>query len=570
MPMRWPDHLSYILVFIVCAYLFVGGLYALYTPAWQAPDEPAHYNYVRYLAENGRFPVLHYGDYPHAYLEQIKSAKFPPDMSVEPIRYEFWQPPLYYVLATPIYRLFDAALLPLRLLSLALGAGVLVTAYAIVLAVRPGDTALALGTVAFVAFVPMHLTMMASVNNDALAELLLAVVMLRLIQWTRESPGQRGHPSSRFSFLTVTGLLLGLGLVTKATVYVALPLALIALVLSERRPARLAWQALALFGPALVLAFPWYVRNVAVYGWPDLLGTRHHAVVVVGQLRTADYLADVGWAAYLKNFLTDSFHSFWGQFGWMAVPMDRRVYLALGLLSALAVVGWVLVLWRGRKVGRLGNWEIGTLGDRGIGTLRGGEMRGQEYTAQSSQPSNLPVYQSPNLPTSQPPNLPTPQPPKLPTPQTPNLPTYQSTHLPPFHPSTPALLAGLWLILTILMYLYYNLSLVQFQGRYLFPALVPIGLLATLGLREILSRRWLWVGVSLCGAVAVVIGVSSALGGGLDKWGLLIAGGSTIVLGMRRWLPARVDGWVLATPLAGLAILSVYSLFAFIVPYLSL
>ncbi len=495
--MRWPDHLSYILVFIICAYLFVGGLYALYTPAWQAPDEPAHYNYVRYLAENGRFPVLHYGDYPHAYLEQIKSAKFPPDMSVEPIRYEFWQPPLYYVLATPIYRLFDGALLPLRLLSLALGAGVLVTAYAIVLAVRPGDTALALGTVAFVAFVPMHLAMMASVNNDALAELLLAVVMLRLIQGTRESPGKGGRASSSFSFLIVTGLLLGLGLVTKATVYVALPLALVALLLSERRPARLAWQALALFGPALALAFPWYVRNVAVYGWPDLLGTRNHAAVVVGQLRTADYLADVGWAAYLKNFLTDSFHSFWGQFGWMAVPMDGWLYLALGLLSALAVVGCALAL-----------------------------------------------FQSTHLPTS------------------------QSTNFPTLHPSTPVLLVGLWLIFTILMYLYYNLSLVQFQGRYLFPALVPIGLLATLGLREILSRRWTRVGMSLCGAAAAVIGISSALGRGLDKWDLLIAGGATIGLGMRRWLPIRLGHWVLAAPMAGLAILSVYSLFAFIVPFL--
>jgi 4-amino-4-deoxy-L-arabinose transferase-like glycosyltransferase len=542
--MRWPDHLSYILVFIICAYLFVGGLYALYTPAWQAPDEPAHYNYVRYLAEDGRFPVLHSGDYPHAYLEQIKSAKFPPDMSVEPIRYEFWQPPLYYVLATPIYRLFDGALLPLRLLSLALGAGVLVTAYAIVLAVRPGDTALALGTVAFVAFVPMHLTMMASVNNDALAELLLAVVMLRLIQWTRESPGQGGHPSSRFSFLIVTGLLLGLGLVTKATVYVALPLALIALVLSERRPAKLAWQALALFGPALALAFPWYVRNVAVYGWPDLLGTRHHAAVVVGQLRTADYLAHVGWAAYLKNFLTDSFHSFWGQFGWMAVPMDRRIYLALGLLSALGVVGWVLVLWRGRKVGRLEGWKAGR--------LEGWKVGGIAPRIPADQSSNLPIFQSSNLPIFQPSNLP----------------IFQSSNLPIFQPSTPALLAGLWLIFTILIYLYYNISLVQFQGRYLFPALVPVGLLVTLGLREILSRRWLWVGVSLCGVVAVAIGVSSALGGGLDKWGLLIAGGSTIVLGMRRWLPARVDGWVLAIPLAGLAVLSVYSLFAFIVPFL--
>jgi hypothetical protein len=120
----------------------------------------------------------------------------------------------------------------------------------------------------------------------------------------------------------------------------------------------------------------------------------------------------------------------------------------------------------------------------------------------------------------------------------------------------------------VLMYLYYNVSLVQFQGRYLFPALVPIGLLATLGLCKVLSRRWAWVGASVCGVAAVAIGVGSALGGNLDKWGLLIAGGVTMGLVALRWLRGRLDGWVPIAPFAGLVALSVYSLFAFIVPYL--
>jgi ATP-dependent Lon protease len=46
-----------------------------------------------------------------------------------------------------------------------------------------------------------------------------------------------------------------------------------------------------------------------------------------------DYLAEAGRRAYLKNFITTTFHSFWGQFGWMAVPMSERVYLALTLLT---------------------------------------------------------------------------------------------------------------------------------------------------------------------------------------------------------------------------------------------
>ena len=465
---------------IVAVYLLIGALYAANTPAWQAPDEPAHYNYVRFVAENGRFPVLHYGDYPHGYLEHIKAARFPPDMSLEPLRYEFWQPPLYYLLAAPVYRLFDGALIPLRLLSLLLGAGVVVMAYAVALAMRPGDAGLALGTSAFVAFVPMHLTVMASVNNDSLAELLLAGVMLLLIRWTRRPAGQGG----RLAYLAVTGLLLGLALVTKATVYLAIPLALSALALAERRPAALARQGLALFAPALALAIPWYLRNVAVYGWPDLLGMRRHDAVVVGQLRTADYLASAGWATYLKDLLVTSFHSFWGQFGWMAVPMDGRIYLALGLLSALMAVG--VLSW---KVGRLEDWKIGGL-------------------------------------------------------------------------------VALWLLFTVLIYLYYNLWLVQFQGRYLFPALIPIGWLGTLGLREILSRRRAWLGAAVCAAVGVVIGLASLVAGDLDTPGVLLAGGAALALVARRWLPARLDGWLPAIPLAGLAGLAVYSLFVFIVPYL--
>lgn len=506
--MRFFDRLPpcLLLALIIPAYLLTGVLYAMGTPAWQAPDEPAHYNYVRYLAENSQFPVLRHGDYPHAYLEQIKSARFPPDMPVEPIRYEFWQPPLYYMLATPVFRLFDGALLPLRLLSVALGAGVVVVAYAIALAARPGDTALALGTSAFVAFVPMHLTMMASVNNDSLAELLLVLVMLRLIRLASK-PAEKDRALSRPSYLLVTGSLLGLGLVTKATVYVAIPLALITLLLSESRPLLLARRVVTLFGPALALAIPWYARNIAVYGWPDLLGTRNHDAVVVGQLRTADYLARIGWATYLKNFITTSFHSFWGQFGWMAVPMDRRIYLVLGLLSALTVAGCVLAI-------------LAAMQQKGPAQTQTAPMVDQE----GAKVSKLSGADS---------------------------------------------LLALWLIFTGLVYLYYNASLVQFQGRYLFPGLVPISLLGMLGLRRILSRPWAWVGAGICGFAAMVIGVGSALGGSLDKWGLVIAGGATLVLILRRWLPARLDGWVVAAPLAGLAGLSVYSLFAFIVPYLA-
>ena len=53
--MSQPSSSSYtrwLLPAIVLVYLILATLYAAYTPDWQAPDEPAHYNYVQYLGEH--------------------------------------------------------------------------------------------------------------------------------------------------------------------------------------------------------------------------------------------------------------------------------------------------------------------------------------------------------------------------------------------------------------------------------------------------------------------------------------------------------------------------------------
>ena len=131
------------LVSIIFVYCVLGFAYAVETPRWQTPDEPAHYNYIVYLAENGRFPVLQMGDYPHQYLEEIRPAGFPPEMSIEPIRYEFHQPPLYYVLAAAVHQVanplgFSGQFLALRLLSVLLGAMLLLVTYAIARELFPG------------------------------------------------------------------------------------------------------------------------------------------------------------------------------------------------------------------------------------------------------------------------------------------------------------------------------------------------------------------------------------------------------------------------------------------------
>jgi hypothetical protein len=162
----WPAAL------IILMSLVVGAFYAAYTPTWQVPDEPAHYNYIRSFATGEGFPVMEAGDYDQAYLSRLTSEQFPESLPVTPLEYEDHQPPLYYLLATPIFLLSGGAVGALRLFSLLLGAGVIGMTMALVREVFPKRLGLAWLAGGLVAFLPQHVAMMAAVNNDALTELL--------------------------------------------------------------------------------------------------------------------------------------------------------------------------------------------------------------------------------------------------------------------------------------------------------------------------------------------------------------------------------------------------------------
>ncbi len=339
---------------ILILYFLLAALYARFTPAWQAPDEPAHFNYARELAETGRLPVLRPGDYDQDYLEAIKAARFPADMPVDAIRYEGHQPPLYYMLAAPIMLLTagmeaTARLFWLRMLGVALGAGLIILIWLITRRVFPDQPRRAHLAAAFAAFLPMHIAMTASANNDALSELLIAAVMLRLLgHLQRPRPATRGW--------IITGALLGLALLTKFQTYMLAPLALASWLWQgwrgraneQWRPGAWIKAGLGWMVPALLLPLPWWLRNMQVYGLGDPLGLNRHDAVVTGQPRTADWIAAVGWPAYLDRLMDFTFQSFWGVFGWLGAFMDGRVYLLLTLLTWFAAAGLAWRLWRWR------------------------------------------------------------------------------------------------------------------------------------------------------------------------------------------------------------------------------
>ncbi len=326
----------------------------------------------------------------------------------------------------------------LRLFSVILGAVVVLLAYATARRIFAERFALALGAAAFVAFLPQHLATVSQVGNDVLAELLYAAVLCVLVGWLAQTTKSKEPDAKRLLGSTVgMGLLLGLILVTKTTAYIALPLVGGVLIWRWRRERsgmrRILREGLAVAVPALLIALPWYARDIAVYGWPDFLGLTRHDLIVIGQLRAADFVAQQGWQAYWLRAVRDTFRSFWGQFGWMGVVLDTRVYFALLLLSGVTLGGLVLHAASGRR-----------------------------------------------------------------------------------RPSSPALiLLGVSILLTLLVYAWYNTRFLQHQGRYLFTALIPIAIFFSLG----------WEGVLRPGAGRILAATLAVFGFGLAAWGLLAGSG---------------------------------------------
>jgi 4-amino-4-deoxy-L-arabinose transferase-like glycosyltransferase len=382
------------------AYAILAYGYVILTPIWQNPDEPAHYNYVAFVAETGGLPELKPGDWDSALLERVKNGTLQPGDRIEAIRYESWQPPLLYLLAAPVYRLGATdnpaqVLTRLRSLNVVFGAMTLVLAFGIArhlfepgpaaaqgpldpgpaaaqgpfeqalataqgplepaspdaqgpfepapIATRrplesglaamraPLEPALAAAVPLAMVGVPMFVAVSAALSADSLANLLAAAILLALLQ----------PPNGDLRWSIVVGVLLGLGLLTKLELAIFVPIAVGVVVTRSARRIR---DCVIVLVTAGILIAPWLVHQVTTYGWIDPLALGRHAQVVADQPRFPGLSLE-----WLGQFLTVSFHSFWAQFGWMAIVAPVRLYAVWGVVAAVALVGVVLARQRLRE-----------------------------------------------------------------------------------------------------------------------------------------------------------------------------------------------------------------------------
>lgn len=308
--------------------------YSFVTRLKWAPDEPAHFIYIRSLAQEHTFPTISHDVTP---TEESDST------------HEGHQPPLYYTLMAVPFALLkalgaanDTIWRVLRLLQIPIG---LVWIWSVFALAREyfGNDRPALATAAFVALIPMSSFMAGVINNEMLISLLFTAAMLPILRFFKA-----GKIATRPA--VSLGILMGLAILTKAQGLVLIAmLLLVALAICRRMEYKgcvcVLRSAGISLGVMLVVGGWWYARNWLLHGtlMPQSLDVPIMASFVEALAYPGAFLYVVWGMAttcYVYFFLP-----FWLVWKEAASPMP--VFGVLMALTVAALAGFLLRVRRG-------------------------------------------------------------------------------------------------------------------------------------------------------------------------------------------------------------------------------
>ena len=376
------------LLILVVLFVCLGATYAWATPLFESPDESSHLQVIDYLAKHHRL-------YPPTVLEApvtsgtevawVLGYHSPP---------LYYTPPLYHVLGALLTGWIDMRDLPDRLVpspswgigwapqrnaepwnknvyahlpgedlrvsptvraaallrgvSLALGVVTVICTYWLSLELWPRRCLLALGAAACVALNPQFIAISVGVTNDPMIIALFSLVLLCAVRAV-------GRKTETRVWVRL-GVLVGMGLLTKQTAFLLLPVGLLAILaearLREQGGVRRALTHSVAFGlPALLVGGGWYLWNMSQSG--GVLGTATHFSAVAP-------LECVG----LRE-LAAIFETYWAGFGWALISAPRWVYGFYFVFTCLGVGGLVRALAARERFHREPSrvrWGLGLLG----------------------------------------------------------------------------------------------------------------------------------------------------------------------------------------------------------------
>ena len=304
------------------------------------PDEKEHFLYVLSLADRGELPT------PDPPRRRSPEAY---------VSYQAQHPPLFYALAALVHKVVaplgpEAVWYVLRGLCALCGALVVLLAARAALVAFPNRPVVVLGAAPFVAFLPMFGHMTGNLSNEPLAMVFGAWAWLQMARIARSDGPLTAQQAG------LLGLTLGLAVLTRLTALLWLPAALLVLVYRSRRDEHRTGLSAPLVAFALTLALvagPWFVRNLLVFGTPILrtfdrpllagdatfvdflvggAPPPHEFPVIITPLFTALWYASTSWLPFwLVQFYLPGFPQASQKWQTLLLLMDVAVLLVLFL-----------------------------------------------------------------------------------------------------------------------------------------------------------------------------------------------------------------------------------------------
>ncbi|MBN1310085.1 MAG: glycosyltransferase family 39 protein [Anaerolineae bacterium] len=353
-----------IVAFVLAAFVALAVGFSL-GPILEGPDEIEHYRFVRLLADTWQLPnrmtINHEYHQPPLYYAIAALLKMPiddPDFDA----IEAYLNPAGIVVATfrgPNWRVqpgYDnrnfiihsraenfpyqsgaaRAVHVVRLLSVVLGLGTLVTCYAVAGLLWPERPDRRLAVLGIVAFWPLFVYTSSYVTNDALLIFLSTLALYLTMRQVRDGPTLR-------SAVTL-GVVLGCALLSKiSALMLAAPVGL-AILLNWRRAWRFGAITLAV---ALAIGGWWYVQGAILYNDPTGLRTQYQ-IIPNSQLR----LGEIGFTESLER-MEKIYRLLWARFGWLSgnIVVTPTIYMFFDALVCAGVIGALIsgIIWLLRK-----------------------------------------------------------------------------------------------------------------------------------------------------------------------------------------------------------------------------
>ncbi|CAN5615745.1 glycosyltransferase family 39 protein [soil metagenome] len=388
----WPGNPARrFLHLLLVLYLFKQVLTAFIMPPFSGHDEVAHFQYIRIVAEDHRLPELVdieqwrderttsnpmvAGDfldadlYPYyryvlnwfhwqpndpgyrASLTNPVHAVTFPDYGVNPNGTEWgnWpdglvytanHPPLYYIVATPVYwatewMTLTSQMIALRMVAIPFGMLAVLATFLMARWLFPRSGFLAVTSAAFVAFQTQISYEAAMINNDILVIGFGALLMALLVR------GMRDRFPWRLTLLV--GVVFGMLLLSKGSALIfAAPIALMMIAGIGFRNIR-QWLPKGLVAAAIGfgLAAPWYLFLHRTYGnfsaLEQIADLQYNYTYNQGLKKPS-----ISHLLWNERFAVMRWNETWGMFGWRRIPFDHTLLWAIGIPLAIMLAGFLI------------------------------------------------------------------------------------------------------------------------------------------------------------------------------------------------------------------------------------